>query len=250
MPKVSVVIPCYNQGRYLDEAVSSVLGQSFTDFETLIVNDGSNDPETCSLLASYGRPKTRVIHTENGGVSAARNRGINEAGGEYILPLDADDRIAPSYLEQAVTILDRCPAVGIVYGEAEFFGARSGPMSLPSYSPFCILWENSIFSAAVFRKEGWQRAGGYRPVMRQGWEDWDFWLTMTELGLGVVRLPEVVLQYRIRPNSRDRALRLHRKCLLLAAMIAHHPKLYLRNGGLGLAKLVGRRLWPSKPGPF
>ena len=98
MAKVSVIIPCYNQGAYLNEAVESILAQSYRDFEIIVVNDGSTDEETNRLLSGYDRQQTRVLHTENQGLSSARNNGIREAQGEYILPLDADDRIDPTYL--------------------------------------------------------------------------------------------------------------------------------------------------------
>ncbi len=242
MPKVSVVIPCYNLGVYLDEAVSSVLAQTFTDFEILVVNDGSTDPETCRILNGYSRAKTRVIHTENGGVSAARNKGIEEASGEYILPLDADDLIMPDYLRLAIETLEKFPKVGIVYGEAEYFGEIAAPMILPDYSSSAILWENSIFSSAVFRKDDWVRAGKYRPEMLKGWEDWDFWLSLVELDVAVVRLPELVLQYRVRPDSRDRSLNFHDKIKLMASMITYHSGAYLRRGLIGVVILLRRRL--------
>ena len=95
MPKVSVIIPCYNQGACLEEAVDSVLAQTFQDFEILVVNDGSTDEATIRMLGKYERPKTRVIHTDNQGLAMARNNGIREARGAYILPLDADDKIGP-----------------------------------------------------------------------------------------------------------------------------------------------------------
>ena len=106
MPRVSIIMPCYNQGQYVAEAVDSVLGQTFHDFEIIIINDGSTDQETISTLESFDRPKCLILHTTNQGLAAARNNGIREARGEYILPLDADDRIAPTYLEKAVRVLD------------------------------------------------------------------------------------------------------------------------------------------------
>jgi glycosyltransferase involved in cell wall biosynthesis len=106
VPQVSVIIPCYNQGRYLDDAITSVLVQTYQNFEILIVDDGSTEPETIEILQDYQQPKTRIIRTENQGVATARNLGIAQAQGTYILPLDADDKIADSYLEKAVTLLE------------------------------------------------------------------------------------------------------------------------------------------------
>ena len=101
MPSVSVVIPCFNQGHFVDEAVDSVLAQSFDDFEIIIVNDGSTDGHTDRLPEDYPRERARVL-TTNQGLAAARNNGIAAAQGTYILPLDADDRILPGYLEKSV----------------------------------------------------------------------------------------------------------------------------------------------------
>ena len=115
MTKVSVVIPCYNQGAFIDDAVNSVLAQTFSDFEIIIVNDGSTDATTNALLERYSRPKTTVIHTENQGVCAARNTAIKAAAGKYILPLDADDKIEPTYLEKAVNVFDNHPETGVVW---------------------------------------------------------------------------------------------------------------------------------------
>jgi glycosyltransferase involved in cell wall biosynthesis len=103
MPRVSVVIPCYNQGHYLPEAVASVLRQAFNDHEIIIVNDGSNDDVTRELLHSYTpASNTFVVNSENQGLASARNNGIRVVSGEYILPPDADDTIEPHYLQKAI----------------------------------------------------------------------------------------------------------------------------------------------------
>ena len=106
MCKVSVIIPCYNQGRYLAETVASVQAQTFNDWEIVIVDDGSDDVETKHLLTRVEMPKVRIIYTENRGVAAARNTGINAAQGMYILPVDADDLIGKDYLKEAVSFCD------------------------------------------------------------------------------------------------------------------------------------------------
>ena len=107
MPKVSIVIPCYNHGKFVDETVQSCLKQTYQDIEIIIVNDGSTDEYTNTLLKDYQRPKTKVITIQNQGLPTARNTGIREAVGEYILPLDADDKIAPTYIEKAVNVIEK-----------------------------------------------------------------------------------------------------------------------------------------------
>ena len=227
MPKISVVIPCYNHGAYLDEAVASVLAQTCPDFEIIIVDDGSPELATRDLLAGYARPHTRVLRMAHAGVAAARNHGIAQARGDYVLPLDADDRIAPAYLEQAAAVLDRHPEVGIVYCRAELFGALQGEWLTPDFSLPHMLLDNLIFSAALFRRDDWLKVGGYADRMRMGWEDWDFWLRLLEQRRQTVRLSEVLFSYRIRKGSRERSLGLLKKVCLMLNLIARHPRLYV-----------------------
>ncbi|MBR1605485.1 MAG: glycosyltransferase family 2 protein [Alphaproteobacteria bacterium] len=196
MTKVSIIIPCYNHGKYVDEAVASCLNQTYQDIEIIIVNDGSIDAMTNELLSHYQKPKTRVITTQNQGLAMARNTGIQAAKGVYILPLDADDRIAPTYIEKAVKILDTNPKIGIVYCNAEFFGAQQGIWSLPEYSLATELNGNCLFCTSLFRKEAWEQVGGYKKEMKYGWEDYEFWLSLLEKGCEVYKIPEVLFYYR------------------------------------------------------
>src|SRR4030066_1926561 len=127
MPRVSVIMPCYNLGQYLNEAVESVLSQTFQDFEIIIVNDGSTDEFTNKLLANYNKPKTRVLTTDNEGLPSARNNGIKISSGEYICCLDADDKYHPEFLEKTVPVLmnDMAHEYGFVTTWAQFFGNQN-----------------------------------------------------------------------------------------------------------------------------
>lgn len=230
-PVVSVIMPCYNQGQYVDEAVDSVLRQTFQSFEIIVINDGSTDLFTLERLKSFDKPKTRVLHTDNQGVATARNRGIQEARGRYVLPLDADDCITSFYLEKAVPILDSQQDVGIVYGQGELFGEQSGVWNLPDYQFPEILLTNVIFNSALFRRADWQLVGGYRSNMIYGLEDYDFWLYLIEIGRKVVRLPEVVYLYRQRSDSRNHNIQMqfeqHVECY--TQLFRNHMKLYADN---------------------
>jgi glycosyltransferase involved in cell wall biosynthesis len=226
VPTVSVIVPCYNQGQYLDEAVGSILAQTYQSFEVIVIDDGSTDAETVKLLQNYQKPTVKVIHTDNRGPSAARNTGIQQAIGHYILPLDADDRIQPTYLEKAVNLLDRQPEVGIVYSQAEFFGTKTGLCNLPAYSFPGILVGNMIFNSSFYRKADWQKVGGYRENMIHGWEDYDFWLSIVELGREVVQIPEPLYLYRQVPNSRSERLTRDRQITSYAQLFHNHPRLY------------------------
>jgi len=205
-PKVSVVVPCYNLGRYLDEAVGSVLAQTFTDCEILVVNDGSTDPDTNRLLAGYRRDRTRVIESENRGLSGARNRGIREARGAYVCALDADDLLEPEMLEKSVRALDAQPDVSFVSHWLRAFGDEAWDWT-PERCDFpALLDSNTVNGAALVRREALLEVGLFDESMRDGCEDWDLWITMVERGHRGVILPEFLFRYRRRSDSMSRVM--------------------------------------------
>jgi glycosyltransferase involved in cell wall biosynthesis len=227
-PTISVIMPCYNQGQYVDEAVESILSQTYQSFEIIIINDGSTDEETNSILRHYQKPKVTVLHTQNQGPASARNTGVHQAKGQYILPLDADDRVGATYLEQAVKILDDNPNVGIVYCEAEFFGEKTGKFDLPGFNFPGILLGNMIFNSSVYRKADWEKVGGYKENFR-GWEDYDFWLSLIELGREVVRIPEVLYFYRQIASSRSNSMTRQNWIDDYTRLFRNHTDLYSQN---------------------
>jgi len=229
VPRVTVAIPCFNHGVFLPETLDSVAVQTFDDYEIIIVNDGSTDEATLTFLNALNQPKTRVITTANRGLSAARNRAITEALGEYVLPLDADDRIAPTYLEKAISILDVQPDVVLVYSDQTMFGEKEGSLALPDYDRRRLLVENLIHASAVFRKSAWQEIGGYCESMVHGWEDWEFWINMSRLNMKVVKLPEPLFFYRVRSSSMNHSLRFFKKLAMFLLIVWRHKYLYFRN---------------------
>lgn len=223
MALVSVIIPCYNQGQYLAESISSVLASDHLNLEIIVVDDGSSDPETCRILDRLDYPKTRLIHRENGGLAAARNSGIAAAQGRYILPLDADDRIGPHYLSQAVAALESSSNLGIVYCRAEKFGEETGSWKLAPFSRWRMALGNVIFCSAVYRRVDWQAVGGYDEALRRGWEDWDFWLSLLELGRLVKCLSDTGFYYRKNVASMAAGMQPDLKRSLHDALIEKHP---------------------------
>lgn len=201
---VSVIVPCYNQAQYLDECLQSVLDQTYQNWECIIVNDGS--PDNTEQVAQKWVAKDqrfRYITKENGGVASARNRGIEEANGEWILPLDGDDKIAETYLELASEKFDG--GFDVIYSQAEYFGHRKGKMPLPHYNPKQLLIENQIFCSSFFKRSSWKSIGGYDETMRDGYEDWEFWINLLDKKghLNVFQIPAVGLYYRIKEKSRN-----------------------------------------------
>ena len=200
MPKVSVIIPCYNHGQYLDEAVDSVLHQTFQDFEVIIINDGSTDEFTIEKLKQYDRPKTTVLHTTNQGLAAARNNGIKEAQGEYILPLDADDSFESTFLEKAVSILENQPEVGVVSCGIRYFGCTNRKVMPKGGDVRVCLAKSGVIGNSMFRRRCWEQAGGYNEQI-EAYEDWDFWLRVTKRGWLIHVIREYLFNYRQHPTS-------------------------------------------------
>jgi glycosyltransferase involved in cell wall biosynthesis len=236
-PTVSVIIPCYNQGHYVDEAVDSVLAQTYPNFEIVVVDDGSTDESTIRILDNYHRPKTKLIRTENQGLASARNNGIAACTGKYVLPLDADDKIHSTYLQKAVDILEKNADVGIVYCKAELFGEASGPWTLREYQFPNMLHENVIFCSAVFRRSDWAEVNGYKQNMIYGWEDFDFWLSLIEMGRQVVCIPETLFLYRKQADSMITSMTREKAIYSYTQLFNNHPKLYAENIGVVLANL-------------
>lgn len=206
-PLISIVIPVYNQAQFLGETFDSVIDSSFPRIEIIIVDDGSTDDSAkvaLSLKHKYA-DKVSVILQENSGPSKARNEGIKIARGKYILPLDADDLISPTYIENAVKVLEENPKVKVVYSEAEKFGNKMGKWKLKLFSLKSIALDNMIFVSAFYRKKDWELVGGYDERMTWGWEDWEFWINMLKSGGEVIKLPETGFFYRIRKNSRRKS---------------------------------------------
>ena len=134
-PLVSVIIPCFNQARYVSETLESVQQQTFTDFECIVVNDGSTDDSLLKIKAfCEDDTRFRYIDKPNEGVSVARNTAIRQSKGKFLLPLDADDKIAPTYLEKTVTYLKQHPEVKLVCTNTRLFGAKNVDYDLPESS--------------------------------------------------------------------------------------------------------------------
>lgn len=195
--KISVIIPCFNHGEFVAEAVSSVTSIGRADLEVIVIDDGSTDDRTrkeASVLEAQG---IQVVRQKNCGLAAARNAGVLASRGEYIFPLDADDRLRPGWIDRAIQILDSDPKVGVVYGDAECFGSRTGRWVVGSFDADRLLHMNYIHASALYRRSVWEQNGGYDGTMPvQGLEDWDFWVGALEHGWRFFYIPEVFFEYR------------------------------------------------------
>lgn len=201
---VSIIVPCYNQAKYLADALDSVLAQTCTKWECIVVNDGSTD-NTEEVAKAYCTLDDRFqyLAKKNEGVAAARNEGISVAKGYYILPLDADDKIGVNYLDLALTAFKKNPSLKVVYCKAELFGAESGPWELAEPEISSLLIDNMIFTSALFKKKDFERAGEYNTSLVYGLEDWDFWLKLLKNDYEIYRINSVQFYYRKNEYSRS-----------------------------------------------
>lgn len=233
--KVSVIIPCHNHGEFIREAMQSVLASVFKNYEMIVVNDGSTDTFTLEVFKDLDRefpdhPKVRIVHQAHSGVAAARNNGIGLSRGKYILPLDADDRIAPHYLNKAAEILENNPDVGVVYPHAQFFGEKEGAWEFPPFDPKRLLLYNSVVVSSVYRREIWEACNGYDPEMRLGYEDWEFWISAMEKGWKFHLLSGPMFEYRMRSGSRNSACDIpENRRALIRYLCNKHKKIYAEN---------------------
>lgn len=207
MPKVSVIVPCYNQAQYLDEALASVEQQTHANWECLIVNDGSPD-NTEEVARKWTDKDLRFIYLyqENGGVSSARNLGIEKAASDYILTLDADDKYETSFLEKALATLVDNPEIGIVSSWGRYFtGDRQLHLfQSKAQSVTDFLFHNGVNNgSSLFRKTCWELVGGYDENPANGYEDWEFYLRVCALGWKVHVIEEVLFFYRQSNVSRS-----------------------------------------------
>ncbi|MCL5990545.1 MAG: glycosyltransferase, partial [Bacteroidetes bacterium] len=203
-PVVSVIIPCYNQAEYLRDAVESVVSQTYKDWECIIVNDGSPDNTSKianQLIKEYKQFNIKLLEKVNGGLSDARNAGIAISGGKYILPLDSDDKISPSYLEETVSILDKNPDYHIVYVDEQNFGVTNH-IHRKGVSELQYLMQYNVHDyCSLYRKELWISAGGYSVLMFIGGEDWNFWIAAAKSGFKSYHLEKPLFMYRSRVGT-------------------------------------------------
>jgi glycosyltransferase involved in cell wall biosynthesis len=227
-PRVTIVMPVLDAGRHLAAALASVEAQTRRDFELVIVDDGSTDPRTLALLDEAARrPGVRIHRQATAGPAAARNRGIADAHGTYVLPLDADDTIAPTFLERTVAVLDAAPEAAIVHTWVGLTGAHHGTWKTGPFALRALLARCTIHVCSLYRRTVWEDVGGYDPRFVDGAEDWDFWLSAAARGWTALEVPEVLARYRRSAGSRERAARQPGTSgRLMRTLVAKHRALY------------------------
>jgi glycosyltransferase involved in cell wall biosynthesis len=197
--RVSVVIPCFNYGHHLSEAVETVLAQTLQSWEIIIVDDGSTDDSAAvaqRLIDAHPEASIRLISQPNSGSPGhSRNVGIAAARAPYIVTLDADDLLALDYLERCAATLDAHPEAAIAYGALQCFGDDTTLTDPREWDTRAELDCNFLTVAAMFRREAWEQVGGIDTHI--GYEDWDFWIGLIEHGWVGVKAPGALWYYRV-----------------------------------------------------
>ena len=242
MTRVSIVIPCFNGGDMVRDAIASAIGQTHEDVEIIVVNDGSTDAATLAALERADRfDGLRVINQENRGLPLALNRGIHESSGAYVIPLAHDDEFYPTYVAKAAALLDDRSEVGIVYCRAERFGASVGEWELLDFDMGRMLVDNLIFACAMYRRQDWEAVGGYSKSMSRGFEDHDFWLKLLTLGREVERIDEVLFRYRDTYGSLSNTMVTSDRIAAFSAIFSANADLYVRHAREFAEVMIGQQ---------
>ena len=258
-PIVSVIIPCFNYAKYLEECINSITEQTFDNYEIIIVNDGSTDnfnEVTDKIILRNNKKRITIINQQNSGQPAiARNNGIKKSKGKYILCLDADDKIHSNFLEECVNVLYAHTEYSIAYPNIQHFGKNTSLLKFDDYDASLITLYNHIPTASLFKKKAWIDSGGYKANVK-GYEDWDFWIGCYEAGHIGKHADKAIFHYRIHDggnmlkdaNSRDQILKsqiiLNHKDSYNSEQI-HWAKEIKKSTKVDLIKDLGLGLMPS-----
>jgi glycosyltransferase involved in cell wall biosynthesis len=243
-PRVAVVVPCYDDGETLGEALVSLEQQEA--HELVVVDDGSTDPETLRVLADLEEKGVHVVHQPNAGLSAARMAGVAATSARFILPLDADDAIAPGAVGALADALDGASEAAMAWGDVEIWGEFELPLRIGRrLDPWLVAHLNTLPVASLVRRSALLDVGGWQ--LRRGYEDWDLWMSFAEGGWRGVYVPAPALRYRRRGGRMlDDCVPRHDE--LVVELRRRHPRLFAarrRNWLRSRAPLRDRLVFPA-----
>jgi len=194
-PLVSILMPVYNYGNRINQTLKSIFNQDYTNYEIILVDDGStNDYIKMKLKLLESVEKIKIIYKENGGPSSARNEAFKHAKGNFILPLDSDDMILPTYIKTCVNILKTDKKISPVYCDTHHIGQTQGIEQRPDWSKERLIQGPFIVNCSMFHRESFEKVNGYDESLK-GWEDYDMWLRMMKEGYRGVRIPKPLFVY-------------------------------------------------------
>lgn len=255
---VSVVIPHYNLGKYLPSTVEAATRADWDQLEIILVDDGSTDPDSREMvdrLESEGPANLRVIRKENGGLASARNRGAEEANGEFLMLLDADDLFEPSFVSRAVDVLRRYENVHIVYSWERYIEASEDVFPCWNFEFPYLLGHNMTCPISLMYRQSYLTYGPSKRAMAYNFEDFELWINLVKAGCGGVALVDPLSFYRIRRDSMWQGSAREQHLFLQDRIARFHPDLYaaygtelfcLQNANGSAQKWVK----PSGPSPY
>jgi len=225
---LSVVIPYYNMGAFLPEAIASIKASDFKSIQIIIVNDGSNDPQSLSVLQEFEKDaQIEIIHRKNEGLAAARNTGALNATGDFLSFLDPDDTIAPAYYQRGIQLLKKKANISFVGCWAQYFGESNDIWPTFNPEPPYVLLHNCLNTSALIYKKCHFLDSGLNDVrMIYGMEDYESMISMLEKGYRGVSFPETWWNYRIRKNSMAQSFTLNSKLYLYKLIAEKHVEFY------------------------
>lgn len=234
--QIDIVIPCYNIGHLLPEAIASIERSLHGGFNLFIVNDGSTHPDTLDALRMLESKGYSIVHQGNQGLCRTLNNGIAMGSAPYVLVLSADDKLDPRFLHAASDILRSDKHTGVVYTNPKTFEARYDMPDIPDFEPVRFLTDNFIVATALYKRELWEKAGGYDSNI-DGYEDWGMWVSCMAQGAGFHHLDEYLFHYRIRMGSKITTLGAPAdRSRLTQYICAKYPEVYNRY----LPQIIGK----------
>ncbi len=220
---ISIIIPCYNYGRYVGQAIESALAQTYRPTEVIVINDGSTD-ETVETVSRY---PVILINQNNQGPAQTFNNGIRASHGEFVSLLSADDLIHPQFLEYTVPVLVRQQKVAFVYTYAVTFGSEHAVLLAKEFDPRKLGEGSFMGGACLMRRDAFDAVGGFDPALRHG-EDWDLWLNLVECGYVGQLVPRILFAYRKHGRGLAEKHSLWLRWRSLAYLYRKHPRLLRR----------------------
>lgn len=252
LPRAVVVVPCFNHGAFVAEAVRSALAQHGAEVRVVVVNDGSDDGQTaerCIACVAIDPARVAVIHQRNHGLPAARNAGAAAVkdperegwwpdGGDYLVFLDSDDWIEPDFVERlhGAIVAAGDDAVSHAYCQERLVGNASGLWRVPEWDPTLLMVTNLHPVTALVRRDWFERVGGFDETMNMGYEDWDLWLRFAGRGGRGVRVREPLFAWRRHSDTTMVMQAVQRHDDLFAMLVERHPDLYGRHARAVIAR--------------
>jgi glycosyltransferase involved in cell wall biosynthesis len=221
-----VVIPCFNDGPFVADAVRSI--DEDEPVEVVVIDDGSSDPQTIEVLRKLESDSVSVIRQSNRGVSAARMTGVNATAAPYVFPLDADDQAIPGAIAKMADRLDAAPDADLCFGDYEEFGSHELVRAVPdTFDAYRLSYTNEYPVSSLVRRSALEDAGGWK--LREYYEDWDLLMALAERGSHGIHLGpgELTYRHRVHPGRRREALwSNHRDAYRV--LRSRHPALFER----------------------